>query len=456
MYNFKNKFSVQQNNTFIETNTPFFIENPILYQRHILSLPPEESYFFFPKGEEIIIQNNKKPEKALRRIFFNTKYTNYENEKIKQYKKIIKSHPENLKYFPDYWNDAYNLMFIYSTDCDLPKAYERMIKYFHWYQNFFPLTFKPKDKAIEILNSGFAYCYGRDHEFRPNLIVQPYIYQNHMKDYSENDLIRATVFLCEYCKNNLLINGQIENWNMIVNVKGINIISIPDSMKKVMKCLSDNFLAKLYKCYILNLSFFLKILYKIICNFLEEVTVRKFVIINGKSDKTMWNFIRSDNIEKRFGGEAEDLIYDDNNLFPPNMPLNRKFLLDNEKRNEILISKDEYIKRLKNLPKKSISPFILEEIENKKKEEEKKQFEEKLQKQAEERLKEEEENEKEILNMINGIDWEIKEEFKKNDSFSQINSNFSIIPTNYFEKDLKNFNINKNKCNWDIGMKINY
>jgi hypothetical protein len=82
MYNFKNKFSVQQNNTFIETNTPFFIENPILYQRHILSLPPEESYFFFPKGEEIIIPNNKKPEKALRRIFFNTKYTNYENEKI--------------------------------------------------------------------------------------------------------------------------------------------------------------------------------------------------------------------------------------------------------------------------------------------------------------------------------------------------------------------------------------
>ena len=39
--------------------------------------------------------------------------------------------------------------------------------------------------------------------------------------------------------------------------------------------------------------------------------------------------------------------HDDNNLFPPNMPLNRKFLLDNEKRNEILISKDEYIKRLK-------------------------------------------------------------------------------------------------------------
>ncbi len=58
--------------------------------------------------------------------------------------------------------------------------------------------------------------------------------------------------------------------------------------------------------------------------------------------------------------------------------------------------------------------------------------------------------------MINGNDWEIKNELKKNDCFSQINSNFSIIPNDYFEKDVKKFNINKNKCNWIIDMKINY
>ena len=102
-------------------------------------------------------------------------------------------------------------------------------KYFNWYNSFFPITFTPKDKAIEILNSGFYNCYGRDHEFKPILIVQPYIYQTKLKNHSPNDLMRASIFLCEYVKNNLLIPGQIENWNMIVNLKGTSITSIPYS-----------------------------------------------------------------------------------------------------------------------------------------------------------------------------------------------------------------------------------
>lgn len=149
----------KQNYHFIETNTPYFIENLILLKRHKQALPPKESYLFFPRGDEIILLNNKKPEKSLRRIFYNTPYTEYENNKIKTYKRIINSHPENKELFPKNWNDALNLMFIYSTDCDLEKAYERMIKYFNWYNSFFPITFTPKDKAIEILNSGFCYCY---------------------------------------------------------------------------------------------------------------------------------------------------------------------------------------------------------------------------------------------------------------------------------------------------------
>lgn len=158
-------------------------------------------------------------------------------------------------------------MYIYSTDCDIPKAYERMIKYFNWYNSFFPITFTPKDKAIEILNSGFCYCYGRDHEFRPILIVQPYIYQTKLKNHSPDDLMRASIFLCEYVKNNLLIPGQIENWNMIVNLKGTSVTSIPAPIRKVISCLSDNFIARLYKSYVLGLNFFLKILFKLICSF---------------------------------------------------------------------------------------------------------------------------------------------------------------------------------------------
>ena len=437
---------------FLETNTPFFIENPELLQRHKLALPPPDSYFFFPKGEEIIIPNKKKPEKSLRRIYFNTEYTNYEKNKIIEFKKIINSHKENLHLFPNYWNDSWNLMFIYSTDCDLEKGYNRMITYFKWYNNFFPLSFTPNDKAIEILNSGFAYCYGRDHEFRPILIVQPYIYQKNIDKFSNNDLMRASVFLCEYVKNNLLIPGQVENWNMIVNLRGTSVISIPDPIKKVISCLSDNFIAKLYKSYVLNLSLFLRILFKFMCAFLEEVTVRKIVVVGGKDDNVMLNFINGENLEKRFGGNAEDLDYTGNNLFPPRMPSSQKFLLDNENRNEVLISKKVYKELMKKLPKESLSPFILEEIENEKKEKE-----EKLRNIEREKMikqkNEEDNNKKDILEMIQNINWEIKNEFPKKSFINKSKIPFLDIEIESFQNDIKNFNINKDKCNWILQMK---
>ena len=338
-------------------------------------------------------------------------------------------------------------MYIYSTDCDIPKAYERMIKYFNWYNSFFPITFTPKDKAIEILNSGFCYCYGRDHEFRPILIVQPYIYQTKLKNHSPDDLMRASIFLCEYVKNNLLIPGQIENWNMIVNLKGTSVTSIPAPIRKVISCLSDNFIARLYKSYVLGLNFFLKILFKLICSFLEEITVRKIVVISGKEDKTMRNFIRGDNFEKRFGGDADNLNYCDDNLFPPNMPSSRKFLLDNENSEDLLITKEQYKKRMKQLPQESLSPYILKENEIEKIKEKEKMDEERV-------LKEKEQNEKDIEDMIKDIDWEIKDEFV-NINFQNYFNSIDTYYFNSFTEDLKEFNDNKNKCNWTLNMKSN-
>ena len=438
-----------KNYNFQETNTPFFIEDPELLERHKLALPPPDSYLFFPKGEEIIIHNKKKPEKTLRRIYFNTPYTNYENTKIIEFKKIINSNKENLNLFPNYWNDAWNLMFIYSTDCDLEKGYKRMIEYLKWYNNFFPLTFTPNDKAIEILNSGFAYCYGRDHEFRPILIVQPYIYQKNQKNFSNDDLMRASVFLCEYVKNNLLIPGQVENWNMIVNLKGTSIFSIPDPIKKVITCLSDNFIAKLYKSYVLNLNFILRILFKLVCAFLEEVTVKKVVVVNGKDDDEMLKFINGDNLEKRFGGNAENLDYSGNNLFPPRMPPSQKFLLENENRDQVLISKNEYRKLMNKLPKESLSPFILEEIENEKK----KEIEEKKNIEMERLKSEVDKNQKDIYEMIQNINWEIKNEFPKKSLINKSEISLINITIESFENDIKMFNVNKDKCNWILDMK---
>ena len=86
----------------------------------------------------------------------------------------------------------------------------------------------------------------------------------------------------------------------------------------------------------------------------------------------MRNFIRRDNFEKRFGGDADNLNYCDDNLFPPNMPSSRKFLLDNENPEDLLITKEQYKKIMKKLPQESLSPYILKENENEEKKEKEK------------------------------------------------------------------------------------
>lgn len=57
---------------------PFYLKDPNLIELFKKSLPPRESYFYFPKGEEIVIFNKKKPEKTLRRIHINVPFSDLE------------------------------------------------------------------------------------------------------------------------------------------------------------------------------------------------------------------------------------------------------------------------------------------------------------------------------------------------------------------------------------------
>ena len=444
-------FSYYRNKRFVEINDPYFLQTEELYERFLECLPPEESYLFFPKGEEIMIPH-KKPEKALRRIYYNTTYTDLEKKWLKELEQIINKHQENK--LPDYWNTPLNLMFIYSENCKIEKAYNRMIEYIKWHDNFFPLNFTPTDKALDILNSGFCYCYGRDHEYRPIIICQPYILQKRIKEFIPEDLLRASIFLCEFIKNNMLIPGQVENWNMIVNLKDTSLLSIPDPIKKVIAALSNNFIAKLYKSYIINMSFILRILFKLMCSLLEEITVRKIVVIDGKEDKRMFNFINPMNLEKRFGGDADDLKYDEKHaLFPPRMPQTEKYLLSNENKKNILISEDEYIKKMNSLPEESISPYVLYNIKLK----EEREKEEQIKKENEIKMKKEEEQQKQLNDKINEIheylkneDWSFNyENIKINKKYD---SNVDEIKNlkNNFLNELFDFNNRKKNMNWNI------
>ena len=350
-----------------EIEDPYYLKDPKLLELYKKSLPPRDAYYYFPKGEEIIIHNLKKPNKSLRKIYYNVPYTDQEKKWLEEFKQIISSHPETQ--LPDYLEDYLLLAFIYATSCDLKDSYKRLVNYIKFCKETFPIVISPQSKIIEILNKGFVYVYGRDNRFRPIIICQCKIFQKFYKNYQMDEILKASYFLCQFIVNNMIIPGQFESWDFIINLSGVSIISLPEPIKKMIPALSNFFLGRLHKNYIMGLNFISRIIYKIACNFLDEVTVNKINVLDDKKDPKLFEIIRRDNIEEQFGGTAPNLPVDaEHGFFPPRMPSD-KFIKDDENPRDILISEDEYINKYKNgeIPEGCISPYLYDTL---KKEEE--------------------------------------------------------------------------------------
>jgi len=346
---------------------PYYCKDPRLYEIFKKCLPPREAYYYFPKPEEILVIDNKKPENSIRRIFTNVPFTNFEKKWLKELKEIIDQQSDIM--IPSGWDDGMSLGCVYSALGDIEFAYEIMVDYIKWFETTFPMIITPKDKSWELLNNGFLYIYGRDHQFRPIMICQPYILQEKMDYFSNSDIVNVCLFVCQFAVNNLLIPGQIENWIMFFNLKGTSLLSLPEPIKQLVQELSDNFNFRLYKCYVLGMSLLMRILYRFVTSFVGQPNEDKMVILDGKKDKHLFDDFNPDNLEKRFGGRATDLAYcGDNSLFPPRMPTDNIFF-PNENANDILITEEEYIERCKKglIPQQSISPYIQDKINEKEK-----------------------------------------------------------------------------------------
>ena len=304
-----------KNFSYLLTN-PYYLKDPKLYELFQKSLPPKEAYYYFPKGDDVITIDHKNPENSSRKIFTNVQFTSFEKKWLKKFNKIIEEKDDIS--IPPGWHDGLSLACIYSALGDLEFGYEIMCDYIKWWERTFPMNISPKDKSWELLNNGFLYIYGRDHQFRPIMVCQPYILQKKMDYFSNTDVVNVCLFVCQYAVNNLLIPGQIENWIMFFNLKGTSLLSLPEPMKLLVQELSDNFNFRLSKCYVLGMSFIMRILYKFVCTFIGQPNEDKIVILSNRRDKHLFDDFTPENLEKRFGGKAEDLIYGENDsLFPP-------------------------------------------------------------------------------------------------------------------------------------------
>ena len=350
-----------------ELEDPFYLKDPILLDLFEKCKPPKDAYLYFPKGEEIIVINQKNPESSYRKIYYNVPYSEMEKNYINKLKEIINQHPE-IK-LPDFFDDEFLLRFLLADDCELNKVFKRLKKYIEWSNKTFPIVMQPKSRTVEILNKGFVYVYGRDCKFRPILIFRLEEFVKYQKVYSVEEVLEAGILLGQFVINHMLLPGHVERWNLLVNLRKTTLLSLPEHIKKLLPIMNEGFISRLHKTYVIGMNFFFRLLYKIVCAFLHESTVKKIKILDGKKDQSMFEEIRKDNVETNMGGTGPNArIGEENGIFPPRMPT-EKFLLDSQRREDILISEEEYIKKYKNgeIPKDFVSPFILAKLDEEEK-----------------------------------------------------------------------------------------
>ena len=102
------------------------------------------------------------------------------------------------------------------------KALQHMIEHSKWLRETFPLSY---NEIGPILKSGFIYVNGRDHKYRPLVIL------NVRKLVDGNypiEAINATAsFFCDFVVKKLLVPGRVENWVMIIDLNDVGMTNLP-------------------------------------------------------------------------------------------------------------------------------------------------------------------------------------------------------------------------------------
>lgn len=297
---------------------------------------PSKAYRYIPKDNQVI-DLNKDLKKSMRKIFNTTNYKLfYKKHELDELEKFdIQFQDERLKNIPE----SEKLKFLQATGFDHKKSFDFLINNQNWKSQNLPIEYS---KTInEILNIGFVYVHGRDHHFRPIIVMQIETYIKNKDKYSHNDWSKALLYFLEFIKANLHLPGQIEEWVCIVNMEKCSLFSIPDELKDLSKQMQDNYRCKLSALYIVGLTFVMRFLVNIVLSLVEETTKKKFKIVSD--NKEIQSTININQIEGQFGGKSTLK----SKIFPPEFyfDLDDQGCLPND---NYIISKDEYQLKISN------------------------------------------------------------------------------------------------------------
>lgn len=117
----------------------------------------------------------------------------------------------------------------------------------------------PSNIALEILEEGIFYSYGRDFEFRPIIVFN--IARMDLVKYSLEHYYAALNTLAKPIREHMFVPGKVENWVWIVDTESK--LNLPvTSAATVIEKMGAVFSSTLHKLFVVNSSSLIWLMYK--------------------------------------------------------------------------------------------------------------------------------------------------------------------------------------------------
>lgn len=118
--------------------------------------------------------------------------------------------------------------------------------------------------------------------------------------------------------NEAMVPGKVENWVAVVDLQNVGVTQIPKDLLSAMgKALSSNFRGRMFRTFAINMPMLVRALWAVVKNIIDHFQQQKIHIMGGNYKAELLKLIEAKNIEKKYGGELENLT--EGSFFPPNL-----------------------------------------------------------------------------------------------------------------------------------------
>ena len=135
--------------------------------------------------------------------------------------------------------------------------------------------------------------------------------------YTDDELQRFTVLMFDYVVERCMVPGRVESLIAIVDAKDAGLTSIPrKKLKPLISAMKTCYRGRLYRFYGINVSFTLRVIWKMVKKFVEQSTAKQMEMYGSDYLEELTKIIDLDKLEKKYGGNYPNMT---GNYYPPRL-----------------------------------------------------------------------------------------------------------------------------------------